>query len=97
MFKIKHEDDGYAALLKPVLSHLCMQTTHLKGVAPSGPQGPVYRLHGGILQHYLFLRFYFLRQRTSEGERQGEKHQCVVASQAPSTEDLASNPGMCPD
>ena len=37
MFKIKHEDDGYAALLKPVLSHLCMQTTHLKGVAPSGP------------------------------------------------------------
>ena len=31
------------------------------------------------------------------GEREGEKHQCVVASHAPLTGDLASNPGMCPD
>ena len=46
---------------------------------------------------YLFL----------EREREGEKHQCVVASHAPPTEDLAHNPGpqwesewqslMCPE
>ena len=32
-----------------------------------------------------------------EGEREGEKHPCVVASHIPSTGDLACNPGMCPD
>ena len=32
-----------------------------------------------------------------EGEREGEKHPCVVASHTPSTGDLACNPGMCPD
>ena len=31
-----------------------------------------------------------------EGEREEENHQCVVASQAPPTGDLAHNPGMCP-
>ena len=32
-----------------------------------------------------------------EGEREGEKHQCVVASHTPPTGDLACNPGMRPD
>ena len=32
-----------------------------------------------------------------EGEREGEKHQCGVASCAPPTGDLAHNSGMCPD
>ena len=38
-----------------------------------------------------------------EGEIEGEKHQCVVASHVrpppnpPWTGDLACNPGMCPD
>ena len=32
-----------------------------------------------------------------EGEGGGEKHQCVVASHAPPTGDLAPNPGMCPN
>ena len=32
-----------------------------------------------------------------EGEREGEKHKCVVASHVPLTGDLASNPGMYPD
>ena len=32
-----------------------------------------------------------------EGEREGEKHQRVVASCVPPTGDLAFNPGMCPD
>ena len=46
-----------------------------------------------------FLRFYLLifRQRGREGEREGEKHHCVVASHVPLTGDLAHNPGMCPD
>ena len=30
-------------------------------------------------------------------EKKREKHQCVVASHAPPTGDLACNPGMCPD
>ena len=30
-----------------------------------------------------------------EVEREGEKHQCVVASHAPPTGHLAHNPGMC--
>ena len=32
-----------------------------------------------------------------EGEREGETHQCVVASLMTPTEDLARNPGVCPD
>ena len=32
-----------------------------------------------------------------EGERQGKKHQYVVASHVPTTWDWAYNPGMCPD
>ena len=31
-----------------------------------------------------------------EGEREGQKHQCVVASHTPPTGDIACNPGMCP-
>ena len=40
---------------------------------------------------YLFLDW------GREGEREGKKHQCVVASCAPPTRDLAHNPGTCPD
>ena len=32
-----------------------------------------------------------------EGEREEEKHQCVVAFCLSPTGDLACNPGMCPD
>ena len=35
--------------------------------------------------------------REGKGGREGEKHQCVVASYAPRLGDLAHNPGMCPD
>ena len=31
------------------------------------------------------------------GEREGEIHQCVVASRASPTGDPGRNPGMCPD
>ena len=46
-----------------------------------------------------FLRFYLLifRERGREGEREGEIHQCVVASGMPPTGDRACNPSMCPD
>ena len=37
------------------------------------------------------------RERGREGERKGEKHQCVVASHMPPTENLAHNPDMCTD
>ena len=47
-----------------------------------------------------FLRFYYLfifREKGRVGEREGEKHQCVVASHMPSTGDLVHNPHMCPN
>ena len=50
--------------------------------------------------YFLFLKILYLfifREREREGERQGEEHQCVVASHAPPTGDLSCNPGMCPD
>ena len=40
---------------------------------------------------------FIFRERGREVEREGEKHQCVVASSTPLTGDLAHNPGMCPD
>ena len=48
---------------------------------------------------FLFLRFYpFIYSREGKGgEREGGKHQCVVASHTSPTRDLACNPGMCPD
>ena len=47
----------------------------------------------------LFLKYfiYLFSERGREGESEGEEHQCVVASHAPPTGDLALNPGMCPD
>ena len=45
-----------------------------------------------------FGRFHLLIFREGEGrEKEGEKHQCAVASHMPLTGDLARNPGMCPD
>ena len=44
---------------------------------------------GLLKKNYLFLE--------RGGGREGEKHQCVVTSHTPPTEDLAHNPGMCPD
>ena len=40
---------------------------------------------------------FIFREMGKEGEREGEKYQCVAASHMPPTEDLAHNPGMCPD
>ena len=49
-----------------------------------------------FLMFKIFYLFIF-RERGREGEREGEKHQCVVASHTPPTGDLACNPCMCPD
>ena len=43
----------------------------------------------------MFERFYLCISR--EKGREGEEHQCVIASCAPPTGDLAHNPGICPD
>ena len=47
---------------------------------------------------YLFIYlFIYLLERRKKGEREGEKHQYVVASCVPPTGNLAHNPSMCPD
>ena len=50
------------------------------------------------LKKNFFLRFYLLYflERGEEWKREGEKHQCVVASRVLPIGDLANNPGMCP-
>ena len=45
-----------------------------------------------------FLKdFYLFLERGEEREKEGEKHQCVVASRVPPTGDLAHNQGRHPD
>ena len=41
---------------------------------------------------FLKILFIYFLERGREGEREGEKHQCVVASCLPPTGDLARNP-----
>ena len=53
-----------------------------------------YFLHFSCI---FFKDFIIFRERGREGEKEGESHQCVVASCTPHTGDLAHNPGMCPD
>ena len=51
----------------------------------------------GKFSNFLKNLFLFIfRQRGREGEREGKKHR-LVASRTSPTEDLACNPGMCPD
>ena len=46
---------------------------------------------------FLNIFIYLFLERGREGKREGEKHQCLVASHMAPTGDLAHNPGMCPD
>ena len=48
----------------------------------------------GVSIKTLFI--YFI-ERGREGEREEEKHQCMVPSYMPPTGDLLHNSGMCPD
>ena len=45
----------------------------------------------------LFKVFFLFTERGRERDREGEKHQCVVAFHVDPTGDLAGNPGRCPD
>ena len=45
----------------------------------------------------LLKKLFIFRVRGREGEREGEKHQCVVASHTPPIGDLTCNPGICFD
>ena len=59
--------------------------------------------HKNLFIHEIVFKIYFLKkilfiyflERGKGREKEGEKHQCVVASHMPPTGDLASNPGMC--
>ena len=53
--------------------------------------------HPGNAYVFFFLIFYLFLERGREGEREGEKHQCVVVSHGGPTGDLALNLGMCSD
>ena len=55
-----------------------------------------FKLYPFFAKHLLKILFIY-RERRREVERDGEKHQCVVASHASPTRDLAHNPDMCPD
>ena len=50
-----------------------------------------------FLFHFSKVYLFIFRERGREGGRDGEKHQHVVASCMPPTDDLACNPGMYPD
>ena len=43
------------------------------------------------------FHLFIFREKGRQGEREGEKHQCVVASRMPTAGNLASSPGMYPD
>ena len=43
---------------------------------------------------YFFKNLFIFKQTGREGEREGEKHQCVVASHTSTNGDPAHNPGM---
>ena len=45
----------------------------------------------------IFLKTIYFLEKEREGEREEEKHPCVVASRMPPTGDLDCNPGTFPD
>ena len=52
-----------------------------------------------LVIHYrvFFFKAFCFSFREIGREKERAKDQCVVASHVPPTEDLAHNPGMCPD
>ena len=59
-----------------------------------------HRFPGSTLEVHLkkkIIYVFIFRERVRGGEREREKHQCVVASCTPPTRDLADKLGMCPD
>ena len=62
---------------------------------PLGKSNIIHSNCGVFFKECIYL--FIFRDRGREGEREGEKHQYVVASHVPPTGDLAHNPGMCPN
>ena len=50
-----------------------------------------------FISFFKIIYLFIFREKGGVGEREGEKHQCEVASHVPPSGDLACNPGMCPD
>ena len=50
-----------------------------------------------VMESFFKKDLFIFKRGEGEGEREGEKHHCVVASCVHPTGDLAHNPGMCPD
>ena len=82
----------------------CVYVYFLKIIHINRHTGTHTHIHTYICTHFLytltilfFLKIFIFRVRGREGEREGEKHHCVVASLVPPTGYLACNPGMCPD
>ena len=50
-----------------------------------------------LVTFYFFVSkiLFIFQERGSEGDKEGEKHQCMIASRTPPTGDLVRNPGMC--
>ena len=85
---ILHTNNCKPILPTPVIWKITIQM--VKTCLSSGIISP-----STVISFYLFICLVLERGR--EGEREGKKHQSVVASCAPPTGDLAYNPGMCPD
>ena len=57
----------------------------------------LYTFTLNLIFYYFFKILFIYFQREGKGGREGQKHQCVVASGVPPTGHLAHNSGMCPD
>ena len=96
--KSNKSDSLYLRLLKNTLlfNYINFAITHhyLAPFSSKAYQYFILRMVDLFIFMYLFI---YSLERGREGEREVEKHQCVVASCTPATGDLAPNPGMCPD
>ena len=80
----------------------CTSKSDFEWVSPTyclyGVPITVFQLYSFLFNVTFFKDFIYLFLERGEGrEKEGEKHQWVVASHMPPTGDLACNPGMCPD
>ena len=74
--------------------YACKGTPHFLNVTF---HASTFKLIYSCISFFLFKTLFIFRERGREGEREGEKQQCVVASCSLPTGDLTCNAGMCPD
>ena len=58
---------------------------------------PFMKIPKILINHLKRFYLFIFRKRGREGERNGEKRQCMVASHMPPTGDQVCDPGMCLD